>query len=67
MEMHQEPNVPIALQNVANPDLTWETTEQFTMDMILLAIIILFQDHWTSTTKKLKIYCKGPYSYFLRI
>ena len=22
-------NVPIALQNVANPDLTWETTEQF--------------------------------------
>ena len=21
-------NVPIALQNVANPDLTWETTEQ---------------------------------------
>ena len=21
-------NVPIALQNIANPDLTWETTEQ---------------------------------------
>ena len=49
-------NVPIALQNVANPDLTWETTEQLNSGFDFLStndFVSGSLDIYTKTTKDL--------------
>ncbi len=49
-------NVPIALQNVANPDLTWETTEQFNYGYDFVStndFVSGSLDIYTKTTKDL--------------